>query len=159
MMTNFRSALSTVFRALPVQMAAADFTGTDARVRQTFPANFAAFALNGLFFPTAGKILAAGLLLTWFVSTLTPAAFWVGLIIPIQYGFALVAQPLIGAWLAGRRRRVWYYAAQALLRGGLWALLALAAWRLGADRPALLLAIFFGVVVLDAVAAGWAISR
>jgi hypothetical protein len=93
------------------------------------------------------------LLLTWFVSTLTPAAFWVGLIIPIQYGFALVAQPLIGAWLAGRRRRVWYYAAQALLRGVLWALLALAAWRLGADRPALL-AIFFGVVVLDAVAAG-----
>jgi hypothetical protein len=150
--TSLRSALSAVFRALPVQMAAADFTGTDARVRQTFPANFAAFALNGLFFPTAGKILAAGLLLTWFVSTLTPAAFWVGLIIPIQYGFALVAQPLIGAWLAGRRRRVWYYAAQALLRGGLWALLALAAWRLGADRPALL-AIFFGVVVLDAVAA------
>jgi hypothetical protein len=152
--TSLRSALSAVFRALPVHMAAADFTGTDARVRQTFPANFAAFALNGLFFPTAGKILAAGLLLTWFVSTLTPAAFWVGLIIPIQYGFALVAQPLIGAWLAGRRRRVWYYAAQALLRGGLWALLALAAWRLGADRPALLLAIFFGVVVLDAVAAG-----
>jgi hypothetical protein len=69
------------------------------------PCQLQALALNGLFFPTAGKILAAGLLLTWFVSELTEVAFWVGLIVPIQYGFALLAQPLIGAWLAGRRRR------------------------------------------------------
>lgn len=61
-------------------------------MRRRLPANFAAVAINGLFFPTAGRILGAGLLLTWFVSDLTPSATLVATIIPIQDGLALIAQ-------------------------------------------------------------------
>jgi hypothetical protein len=117
-------------------------------------ANFAAIVLNGLFFPTAGKILGAGLLLTWFVSELTRSAFVVGLLVPIQYGVALLAQPWIAQWMSGRPQRVPFYRQQALVRGCLWGVLAIAVWAWGGDRPGFLLTVFFVVVTLDALAAG-----
>lgn len=43
--------------------------GVSDRVQRSVPANFSAIALNGLCFPAAGRILGAGLLLTWFVSS------------------------------------------------------------------------------------------
>ena len=82
--------------------------------------NLAAITLNGLFFPAAGKILGAGLLLTWFVSELTPAAWVVGLIVPVQYGLSLIAQPLFAQWLGSRPRRAPAYRGQALFRGICW---------------------------------------
>jgi hypothetical protein len=47
------------------------------RIADTLATKFPAvtpIVLNGLFFPTAGKILGAGLLLTWFLNELTPSA-------------------------------------------------------------------------------------
>jgi MFS family permease len=153
-MKYLREALGNFFRLLPVQASERDFGGVSERVRDSVPANFSAIALNGLCFPAAGRILGAGLLLTWFVSDLTPSAFWVGLIIPIQYGLALIAQPMIAQWVTTKRWRAPYYTGQALLRCFLWCLLGLAAWTLGGKHPTWLLAIFFAIIVADAVAAG-----
>src|SRR5215216_3210072 len=146
--------LAAIFRLLPVSVSADDFKGVSEQVRRGVPANFAAIALNGLCFPTAGRILGAGLLLTWFVSDLTTSAFWVGLVVPIQYGLALVAQPVVAEWLTGKPRRAPYYMAQSLLRAALWCSLGLAAYVLSNEHPALLLVIFFLVVIADATAAG-----
>lgn len=153
-MNYLRQALRIFFRLLPVQPSARDFEGVSERVRKSVPVNFSAIALNGLCFPTAGRILGAGLLLTWFVSDLTPSAIWVGLIIPIQYGLALIAQPIVAEWLTTKRLRAPYYTAQSLLRCFLWCTLGLFAWTLGGKNPVWLLAIFFAVVIADAVAAG-----
>ena len=153
-MRFLRAAFAAFFRLLPVSPSEDDLEGAGGRERQTLPANFAAIALNGLCFPTAGRILGAGLLLTWFVSDLSDSAFLVGLIVPIQYGLALVAQPLVAGWLTAKRRRAPYYTAQSLVRAALWCALGAAAWVFGRGRPALLLSVFFLVVVVDAVAAG-----
>jgi hypothetical protein len=115
--------------------------------------NFAAIVLNGLFFPTAGKILGAGLLLTWFLNELTPSAMAVASLVPIQYGAALLAQPWIGQWMSTRPKRAVYYRSQSLLRAAIWIALGIAVVSTRGNT-ALLLAIFFVVVVVDAVAAG-----
>ena len=148
------ATLAAVFRLLPVSVSGDDLKGANEQVRRGVPANFAAIALNGLCFPTAGRILGAGLLLTWFISDLTTSAFWVGLVVPIQYGLALVAQPFVAEWLTGKPRRARYYTAQSLVRAVLWCTLGCAAWLLRKEYPALLLAIFFLVVITDATAAG-----
>jgi len=153
-MKYVRKALGKFFRLLPLQASERDMAGVSDRVQRAVPANFSAIALNGLCFPTAGRILGAGLLLTWFVSDLTPSAFWVGLIIPIQYGLALIAQPLVAQYLTTKSYRAPYYTAQSFLRCILWCALGLAAWTLGSARPILLLTIFFAVVITDATAAG-----
>ena len=153
-MRFFRAVFATLFKLLPVRPSASELEGASDRVRRSLPANFASIALNGLCFPVAGRILGAGLLLTWFVSDLSDSAFLVGLVVPIQYGLALVAQPLVAQWLTAKPRRAPYYTAQSLARGALWCALGVAAWTLGKDRPAPLLSVFFLVVVLDAVAAG-----
>jgi hypothetical protein len=149
-----RAAFAAFFRLLPVSPSEGDLEGAGERVRRSLPANFAVVALNGLCFPTAGRILGAGLLLTWFVSDLSDSAFLVGLIAPIQYGLALVAQPLVAGWLTAKPRRAPYYTAQSLVRAASWCALGVAAWVFGRERPALLLSVFFLVVVVDAVAAG-----
>jgi len=115
--------------------------------------NFLAFTLNGLFFPGAGRILEAGLLLTWFVTQLSEATWLIGLIVPIQYGLALLAQPWIGQYLSGTRRRAPWYAGQALVRAGLWCGLGVATG-LADEQRGLLLWLFFTIVLLDAVLAG-----
>src|SRR5881392_2922741 len=131
------ATLAAIFRLLPVSVSGDDLKGVSERVRRGVPANFAAIALNGLCFPTAGRILGAGLLLTWFISELTTSAFWVGLVVPIQYGLALVAQPIVGEWLIGKPRRAPYYTAQSLVRALLWCSLGFAAWMLWNEHPAL----------------------
>src|SRR5690606_30613599 len=116
MVDSLRAALAARYRLLPVHASESALAETDEQTRKALPHNFAAIATNGFFFPTAGRIVAAGLLLTWFVSELTPSAFWVSIIIPIQYGLALIAQPWIAEWLSGKRRRGRFYTYQALLR-------------------------------------------
>jgi MFS family permease len=153
-MKYVRKALGNFFRILPLQASERDMAGVSDRVQRAVPANFSAIALNGLCFPTAGRILGAGLVLTWFVSDLTPSAFWAGLIIPIQYGFALIAQPLVAQYLTTKSYRAPYYTAQSFLRCILWCALGFAAWTLGSARATLLLTIFFAVVIADATAAG-----
>jgi MFS family permease len=153
-MRLLRAAFAAFFKLLPVSPSETELEGAGERVRRSLPANFAIIALNGLCFPTAGRILGAGLLLTWFVSDLSDSAFLVGLIVPIQYGLALVAQPLVAEWLTAKPRRALFYTTQSLVRATLWCALGIAAWSFGRGRPALLLSIFFLVVVVDAVAAG-----
>lgn len=126
----------------------------DERQRESLPFNFGAIVLNGLFFPTAGKILGAGLLLAWFLDELGASTFLIGLLVPIQYGVALLAQPWIGQWMSGKPRRVPYYRNQALLRGIVWSALAATVWLANKDNRALLLSFFFLAVLIDAVAAG-----
>lgn len=116
--------------------------------------NALAIALNGLFFPPAGGIVSAGLVLTWFVSDLTAAAWVAGLIVPVQYGFSLIAQPFFADWIGSRPSRAPVYRGQALFRGILWCLLAAVTWALGSAHSGQLLALFFAVVLLDAFAAG-----
>lgn len=153
-METLRKFLSLFFRLLPVKPKDEEFTGTSERIRENLPSNFAAIAVNGFFFPTAGRILGAGLLLTWFVSDLSSSATLVSAIIPIQYGLSLIAQPYIAAWVSTRRERARYYTAQSLLRACLWIALGLAAYFIGGGQPVLMLVIFFAVIVIDAFAAG-----
>src|SRR5204863_7712086 len=94
-----RKVLRAVFRCLPVRAGGPEVAGASERVRRALPENFGAIAINGFFFPPAGRIVAAGLLLTWFLSDLNASAFLVGLIIPIQYGLALLGQPIIAPCL------------------------------------------------------------
>jgi MFS family permease len=152
-MIDGRRLLAAIGRRLRIPTGPDDQSGVR-MLGDDLTANFAAIVVNGLFFPTAGKILGAGLVLTWFVSDLTRSAFVVGLLIPIQYGVALLAQPWIAQWISRRPRRVPFYRNQALVRAGLWCALAATAWSVGADRPELLLLVFFAVVAADAFAAG-----
>ncbi len=152
-MNRFRPFFAQIARWTGVGLhdeAKAGATPHDAELR----ANFAAIVINGFFFPTAGKILGAGLLLTWFVGELTDSAFFAGLLIPIQYGIALLAQPWIGQWLSSRAPLNRYYRNQALLRGALWAGLGVIVTSVGNGPRGFLLGIFFAVVLADAIAAG-----
>jgi hypothetical protein len=153
-MPSLHALLAALSRLLPVRPSESDLKDASQKEREQFPANFAVIAINGLFFPTAGRILGAGLLLTWFVSDLTPSATFVVIIVPIQYGLALVAQPLFAGWLAGKRRLFLYYTAQSLLRGALWCALGLVAFLIGNQQAGLMLLIFFAVIMVDATAAG-----
>jgi len=153
MIERLRNVLAGLFRVLPVSVTQEDVQALDQPTREALPANFSAIASNGFFFPTAGRIVAAGLLLTWFVSELSDSAIWVSLIVPIQYGLALIAQPLFARWLSHQRQRKHFYTMQALLRGIMWGILGLAAILLPTASPALL-ALFFSVIIIDAVAAG-----
>lgn len=153
-MEFLRKFLAAFFRVLPVRADEKELQDVSKQVKQNLPSNFAAFALNGFFFPTAGRILGAGLLLTWFVSDLTPSATAVSAIIPIQYGLALIAQPYIAQWISTKQKRARYYTAQSILRAAAWIALGFAAYFIGDGQPALLLVIFFSVIVVDAVAAG-----
>jgi MFS family permease len=152
-MNPIRRVLLVVAARLRIAPAATDRKRSRPETEE-LRANFAAIVLNGLFFPTAGKILGAGLVLTWFVSDLTRSAFVVGLLVPIQYGVALLAQPWIAQWLSGRPKRVPLYRNQALVRAALWGALAIAVWSFGEEQRGLLLAIFLGIVTADALAAG-----
>jgi MFS-type transporter involved in bile tolerance (Atg22 family) len=150
---RIQSLFAGVARLLKVRADVEDEV-RDTSQRKTLLANFGAIVLNGLFFPTAGKILGAGLLLAWFLDELKSPLFLIGLLIPIQYGLALLAQPWIGQWLSGKPRSAPYYRAQALLRGALWCSLGLATWLAGNSNRVLLISIFFFVVAGDAIAAG-----
>jgi hypothetical protein len=55
------ATLAAVFRLLPVSVSGDDLKGVSEQVRRGVPSNFAAVALNGLCFPTAGRIPGAGL--------------------------------------------------------------------------------------------------
>jgi MFS family permease len=155
-MRLMRSRISTLFaviaRRFPIDWNAAA-PDRDRGAKEALQANFAAIVLNGLFFPTAGKILGAGLLLTWFLDELTSSALAVAALVPIQYGAALLAQPWIGQWMSRRPKRAVYYRNQALLRALVWIALGAAMALLPADAGVLLV-IFFAVVIADAVAAG-----
>jgi MFS family permease len=142
-----------VARLLKVQADAGE-TDLPPAQHEKLDSNFGAIVLNGLFFPTAGKILGAGLLLTWFLDELKASAFVIGLIVPIQYGAALLAQPWIGQWLSTKPRLVPYYRAQAIVRAVLWCGLGVVAWLTVDATPAFLIALFFIVILVDAVAAG-----
>ena len=82
------------------------------------------------------------------------SAFVVGLLVPIQYGVALLAQPWIGQWMSTRSGRVRYYRHQSLVRAAVWCVLAVTVWMASNHSAALLIAVFFSVVAIDAVAAG-----
>lgn len=153
-MRFLRALLTGFFQVLPVRASKDDLEGTTEQVRRSLPGNFAAIALNGLFFPTAGRILGAGLLLTWFVSDLTQSATLVATIIPIQYGLALLAQPIFAEWLSVKHKRARYYTAQSILRAALWVSLGIASYSIGDRNPSVLLSIFFIVIIVDAAAAG-----
>jgi hypothetical protein len=58
-MRFLRAFPAAFFRLLPVHLE-----GEAEQARRRLRANFAAIAINGLCFPTAGRILGAGLLLT-----------------------------------------------------------------------------------------------
>jgi MFS transporter len=150
---RIQSLFATVARLLKVQ-SDVERERLNYPQRKTLLANFGAIVLNGLFFPTAGKILGAGLLLAWFLDELKSPLFLIGLLVPIQYGLALLAQPWIGRWLSAKPRSAPYYRGQALLRGALWCGLALATWLTGESSRIWLITIFFFVVAGDAIAAG-----
>jgi MFS family permease len=153
MVNRIHHIFSAIAQRFRLKWNGVDSAHPDRRATDVLEANFAAIVLNGLFFPTAGKILGAGLLLTWFLNELTTSAIAIASLIPIQYGAALLAQPWIGQWMSSRPKRAVYYRNQALLRSMAWISLSVAVVA-ARQNPQLLLLIFFAIVVIDAVAAG-----
>lgn len=154
LLNAIRNFASVAYRVLPIKLREGDEAALDDARRKALPTNVSALTLNGLFFPAAGKIASVGLLLTWFVNDLTPAAWVVGLIIPLQYGLSLLGQPLFAHWLSTRKRRVPLYAWQSAVRVIAWSTLAVATWTLGKDHARLLLTAFFVLIAVDSLAAG-----
>ncbi|HET9530862.1 MAG TPA: hypothetical protein VFQ92_10945 [Blastocatellia bacterium] len=56
-MRFLRAFLAEFFRLLPVRHSESDLEGEYEQVRRWLPANLAVIALNGLCFPTAGRVL------------------------------------------------------------------------------------------------------
>jgi hypothetical protein len=65
-MKLIQPVFARVARLLKVEAGAKEECLSETQ-RANLLSNFGAIVLNGLFFPTAGKILGAGLLLTWFL--------------------------------------------------------------------------------------------
>lgn len=150
-----RAALAKLFRLLPVRAPESVLKADGGRAAQAVPASFAAVVLNGLFYPTAARVLSPGLLLTWFVSDLTSSALWVALIIPVQQGLALLPEPFYAEWLSTKPRSAPYYRAQALLRTLVWCALGFAACAFGGGRAGRLLTLFFLVFAVDSTCGGF----
>ena len=154
-MKVLRAALAKFFRLLPIRATESALKVDDERATQSVPASFGAIVLNGLFYPTAARVLSPGLLLAWFVSDITSSALWVALIIPVQQGLALLPEPFYAEWLSTKPRSAPYYRAQAFLRMLVWCGLGLAAWTFGGGHANLLLALFFLVFAIDSTCGGF----
>ena len=114
--------------------------------------NFRLGVLNGLWFTVADRLMDPTLVLAAFVSTLTPSPLWLGLLIPITDGGWFLPQFLLSGYLQSQPLKLALYRRVAVVRVGLWLLLAAAPFFL--RGPALLLPAFFVTYALVCLASG-----
>lgn len=114
--------------------------------------NFRLGVLNGMWFTIADRLMDPTLVLAAFVSALTPSPLWLGLLIPITDGGWYLPQFLLSGYLQSQRHKLALYKRVAVVRIGLWCLLAAAPFVL--RSPAALLPAFFVIYTLVCLASG-----
>src|SRR5688572_1399391 len=114
--------------------------------------NFRLGVLNGLWFTVADRLMDPTLVLAAFVSVLTPSPLWLGLIIPITEGGWFLPQLLMSGYLQSQPLKIVLYRQVALVRVGLWTLMAAAPFLL--PDPRWLLPAFLITYTLTCLSSG-----
>ena len=114
--------------------------------------SFALGVLNGTLFEFAERLIDPPLVLTWFVSQLTPSNLLAGLVAPLGDAGWFLPQIFISARVQRMQRKMPSYALAALIRTVCGTLLALTVWLV--DDPLLLLISFFALYAIARLASG-----
>lgn len=108
--------------------------------------------VNGTLFHFAEALIDPSLVLTWFVSQLTPSNLLIGLVAPLGDAGWFLPQVFISARIQHLPRKMPGYVASAVVRGVAWLLLAGTVWFV--DDPRILLAGFFVLYLLARLTSG-----
>jgi MFS family permease len=119
-------------------------------MRRTFALNI----LNGAIFNFAGRLIDPPLVLTWFVSQLTPSNLLVGLVAPLGQACWFLPQVFVSTHIQRVKRKMPIYSLTAVIRGLAWLLLATTVWFV--PSRALVLVGFFLLYSIAWTAAGLA---
>jgi len=103
--------------------------------------NFALTVFNGALFNFAVRLIDPPLVLTWFVSQLTPSNLLVGLVAPWSQACWFLPQVFVSNRIQRMERKMTSYSLTGMIRVGVWLLLAAVIWFV--DVPRLLLPGFF----------------
>ncbi len=114
--------------------------------------NFWLGVISGIAYNLQLAVVNTSLVLTWFVSQLTPSNLLVSLLIPVEQGGWYLPQLILSGYLQRRPRTLPVYRLAGVFRAGSWGLLALAAF--GLDDPKALLLAFFALFALNGLASG-----
>jgi MFS family permease len=93
-------------------------------VRRSFALNI----FNGAIFNFAGRLIDPPLVLTWFVSQLTPSNLLVGLVAPLGQACWFLPQVFVSTYIQRVERKMPIYSLTAIIRVLAWLLLATAVW-------------------------------
>jgi hypothetical protein len=96
--------------------------------------NFRLGVLNGLWFTVADRLMDPTLVLAAFVSALTPSPLWLGLLIPLADGGWFLPQFWLTGYLQSQPLKIVLYRRVALVRVGLWTVMAIAPFALRGTR-------------------------
>ena len=103
--------------------------------------SFALGVFNGALFNFASRLIDPPLVLTWFVSQLTPSNLLVGMVSPLGTAAWLLPQVFFSPRVQRMQRKMRSYSIAGVIRVSIWLLLAGMLWFV--DQPALLLLTFF----------------
>lgn len=117
-------------------------------VRRSFALNL----FNGVAFNFAERLIDAPLVLTWFVSQLTPSNFLVGLVSPLSTGCWYLPQVFVSAQIQRAELKKRSYLVAGIVRLFCWLLLAGVLWFV--DNPLLLLTGFLLLYTIARLASG-----
>ncbi len=108
--------------------------------------------VNGALFNFAERLIDPPLVLTWFVSQLTPSNLLAGLVAPLGDAGWYLPQIFVSAYVQRMERKMPSYTYTAAIRLAAWILLALAVFFIG--NPTLLLIAFFSLYLLARLVSG-----
>ncbi|MGD2104415.1 MAG: MFS transporter [Anaerolineae bacterium] len=105
--------------------------------------SFALGVFNGALFNFAARLIDPPLVLTWFVSQLTPSNLLVGMVAPLGQACWFLPQVFVSTRIQRMERKMPGYSLAAAIRVVVWFLLAAAVWFI--DTPTILLLSFFAL--------------
>lgn len=114
--------------------------------------NFRLGVMNGVWFTVADRLMDPTLVLTAFVSALTPSPLWLGVLVPISEGGWFLPQLLMSGYLQSRPLKIQLYRRVAAVRVALWTLMAAAPFLL--PEPRWLLPAFLVTYTLTCLSSG-----
>lgn len=108
--------------------------------------------LNGIAFVFAESLIAADLVLTNFISKLTPSNFLIGLVVPLRDAGWYLPQLFVSSYLQYRDRMLPIYRRMSVVRSIAWLGMAIAVFTI--HDPVLLLLAFYLLYAVNSLAAG-----
>lgn len=116
--------------------------------------NFALGVFNGAAFRFAEALIDPPLVLTWFVSHLTPSNLLAGLVVPLGDAGWFLPQIFVSTRVQRMERKMPSYTIAAVIRTLVWIILAAVVWLV--DDPLVLLVGFFVLYIIARLSAGLA---